>query len=156
MFGTRFCYQLTFVVKVIVKNSLKGMEGSSLFLFPSATMERTVYVLLKSSLHRTMALVLLGWFILPGIHLKGQKLSREDYISDYSALAMREMVRVGIPASITLAQGCLESDNGNSRLAVKGTGIIEFYVFIVTMSQLRYRSFGRQNVCIAKTISPGQ
>ena len=33
---------------------------------------------------------------------------------------MREMVRVGIPASITLAQGCLESNNGNSTLAVKG------------------------------------
>ncbi len=83
-------------------------------------MERTVHVLLKSSLHKIMALVLLGWFVLPGTHLKGQKLSREEYISDYSALAMREMARVGIPASITLAQGCLESDNGNSRLAVRG------------------------------------
>jgi len=30
------------------------------------------------------------------------------------------MARVGIPASITLAQGCLESNNGNSRLAVRG------------------------------------
>ncbi|MGC9343344.1 MAG: glucosaminidase domain-containing protein [Bacteroidales bacterium] len=33
---------------------------------------------------------------------------------------MREMLRSGVPASITLAQGMLESDNGNSRLAVKG------------------------------------
>jgi len=47
-------------------------------------------------------------------------ISREDYISSYADLAMREMARVGIPASITLAQGCLESNNGNSRLAVKG------------------------------------
>ncbi len=30
------------------------------------------------------------------------------------------MSRVGIPASITLAQGCLESNNGNSTLAAKG------------------------------------
>jgi LysM repeat protein len=44
-------------------------------------------------------------------------MSREDYVSTYASLAMREMVRSGIPASITLAQGCLESGNGNSRLA---------------------------------------
>ncbi|MFO7934153.1 MAG: glucosaminidase domain-containing protein [Bacteroidales bacterium] len=43
---------------------------------------------------------------------------RESYINTYADLAMREMLRTGIPASITLAQGCLESNNGNSRLAV--------------------------------------
>jgi LysM repeat protein len=48
------------------------------------------------------------------------KMSRDDYISTFADLAMREMSRTGIPASITLAQGCLESDNGNSRLAVRG------------------------------------
>lgn len=50
----------------------------------------------------------------------GKKMTRETYISTFSELAMREMARVGIPASITLAQGCLESNNGNSTLAVKG------------------------------------
>lgn len=49
-----------------------------------------------------------------------QNMTREVYIKTYSELAMREMSRVGIPASITLAQGCLESANGNSTLAVKG------------------------------------
>ena len=52
--------------------------------------------------------------------LNGQKITREKYIADFSDLAMREMHRVGIPASITLAQGCLESNNGNSTLATKG------------------------------------
>ena len=47
-------------------------------------------------------------------------LTRETYVRTYSDLAMREMARVGIPASITLAQGCLESNNGNSTLARKG------------------------------------
>ena len=51
---------------------------------------------------------------------RGAKMIREAYISTYSELAMKEMARVGIPASITLAQGCLESNNGNSTLAVKG------------------------------------
>ena len=54
------------------------------------------------------------------IQVNGQKNTREEYIKSNSDLAMREMVRVGIPASITLAQGCLESDNGNSSLARKG------------------------------------
>lgn len=48
------------------------------------------------------------------------KLTRQEYIDTYSDLAMKEMHRVGIPASITLSQGCLESDNGNSSLSVKG------------------------------------
>ncbi len=47
-----------------------------------------------------------------------EKMSRPAYIEMYAELAMKEMSRTGIPASITLAQGCLESDNGNSRLAV--------------------------------------
>jgi len=48
-----------------------------------------------------------------------RKLSREDYIELYKDIAILEMERWGIPASITLAQGMLESDNGNSTLAVK-------------------------------------
>ena len=49
-----------------------------------------------------------------------QKMTREEYIDEYKDLAMIEMLRSGIPASIKLAQGMLESDNGNSRLAVRG------------------------------------
>ena len=45
--------------------------------------------------------------------------SREEYISKYKDLAVKEMERTGIPASITLAQGILESGAGKSRLAVK-------------------------------------
>jgi LysM repeat protein len=54
------------------------------------------------------------------MQISGQTNTRAEYIADFSELAMREMARVGIPASITLAQGCLESNNGNSTLAVKG------------------------------------
>jgi LysM repeat protein len=41
----------------------------------------------------------------------------ENYINKYKDLAVSEMRRTGIPASITLAQGMLESDYGRSRLA---------------------------------------
>ena len=40
-----------------------------------------------------------------------------DYISTYKDMAMDQMVRYRIPASITLAQGLLESGAGRSRLA---------------------------------------
>jgi LysM repeat protein len=49
---------------------------------------------------------------------RSKEMTREEYIGTFASMAMREMSRVGIPASITLAQGCLESNNGNSRLAV--------------------------------------
>ncbi|HDJ33078.1 MAG TPA: LysM peptidoglycan-binding domain-containing protein [Bacteroidetes bacterium] len=44
-------------------------------------------------------------------------IDRTAYIEQYKDLAIREMRRSGIPASITMAQALLESDNGNSRLA---------------------------------------
>ncbi len=43
--------------------------------------------------------------------------SASDYINNYSDLAVSEMRRTGVPASITLAQGMLESDYGRSSLA---------------------------------------
>lgn len=48
-----------------------------------------------------------------------RKITRAEYIDLYKDLAMDEMKRTGIPASITLAQGILESGDGNSRLATK-------------------------------------
>lgn len=42
------------------------------------------------------------------------------YIEKYSPIAIKEMYRSGIPASITLAQGLLESGAGLSSLASKG------------------------------------
>ena len=42
-----------------------------------------------------------------------------SYISKYSDIAVSEMYRSGIPASITLAQGLLESGAGLSQLAIR-------------------------------------
>jgi LysM repeat protein len=57
-------------------------------------------------------------FLLVFTTLFSQKLSREEYISQYAQLAVEEMKLSGIPASITLAQACLESADGNSDLSV--------------------------------------
>jgi LysM repeat protein len=65
-----------------------------------------------------LKVALIVTFFLAGTLAAGaQKLTREDYIGMYRNLAIEEMIRSGIPASITLAQGMLESDNGNSTLA---------------------------------------
>lgn len=45
------------------------------------------------------------------------RMTRSQYIEKYKDLAIEQMVEYGIPASITLAQGCLESADGNSTLA---------------------------------------
>lgn len=52
-------------------------------------------------------------------HLNAQS-PQEIYIATYSDLAVQEMMRSGVPASITLAQGILESGSGQSRLATEG------------------------------------
>jgi LysM repeat protein len=43
----------------------------------------------------------------------------ESYIESFKDLAISEMKRTGVPASITLAQGIIESDIGKSRLATE-------------------------------------
>ena len=58
-----------------------------------------------------------------------KSISRQQYIDQYAEYAMEQMRRYGIPASVTLAQGIIESANGKSTLAetannhfgVKGT-----------------------------------
>ncbi|QES87895.1 glucosaminidase domain-containing protein [Rhizosphaericola mali] len=52
------------------------------------------------------------------VHAKAQNSNVQDYINKYKATAINEMIRTGVPASITLAQGILESGSGQSKLAM--------------------------------------
>ncbi len=61
--------------------------------------------------------ILLFFSLSFSIMAQQKRISRADYILQYSDIAIKEMKITGIPASITLAQGCLESDDGNSTLA---------------------------------------
>ena len=51
------------------------------------------------------------------ITLAAQKTATLIYIDQYKDIAIKEMKRTGIPASITLAQGIVESNSGESNLA---------------------------------------
>lgn len=59
------------------------------------------------------------WFLTAG-QLLSQNTKYDQYIRRYSGMAVEQMNRYGIPASITLAQGLLESGAGTSRLATQG------------------------------------
>lgn len=63
----------------------------------------------------------LAFILIWNVNIFSQNISKEalDYIEKYKDVAMREMQEYKIPASITLAQGLLESGNGNSELAKK-------------------------------------
>jgi LysM repeat protein len=55
----------------------------------------------------------------PVVTPSGGEANASAYIERYTDLAISEMKRTGIPASITLAQGMIESDFGRSTLARK-------------------------------------
>ena len=57
-------------------------------------------------------------FLTP-LALLGQNNTTINYIEQYKDIAIKEMKRTGIPASITLAQAILESNSGESVLAKK-------------------------------------
>lgn len=54
-----------------------------------------------------------------GTMAHAQREKVQAYVNQYKDLAMAEMRRTGVPASITLAQGILESQSGESKLAQK-------------------------------------
>ncbi len=64
-------------------------------------------------------LLVLFSLLLAGLALTGQDV-RQTYIDKYSEVAVSEMYRTGVPASITLAQGIIESGAGLSKLAAEG------------------------------------
>jgi LysM repeat protein len=67
--------------------------------------------------HTGIAIVL---FLLSASVLAGQPNQKVlDYIDLYKEIAVREMIEYKIPASITMAQGILESGAGQSELALK-------------------------------------
>ena len=62
-------------------------------------------------------IALLLVFLIPHC-LLAQKTATLIYIDQYKDIAVKEMKRTGIPASITLAQGIIESNSGQSNLAL--------------------------------------
>ncbi len=79
---------------------------------------------------------------------------QQSYIEKYSSLAVEEMYRTGVPASITLAQGLLESGNGQSRLAVKGNNHFGIKCHNTWTGAKVYHDDDRKGECFRKYDSP--
>lgn len=65
----------------------------------------------------TSILVLAGLTTWAGAN---NKITKAEYVDAWASTAIAQMIEYKIPASITLAQGILESGSGNSDLAIKG------------------------------------
>ena len=64
----------------------------------------------------------LALYMLAPVRMKAQHLPNEDivyYITQYADIAINEMVRTGVPASIKIAQGILETQAGKSKLVAE-------------------------------------
>lgn len=68
-------------------------------------------------LQKSIITLCVAIFVGTSFSLAQTRQTREEYIAKYKHIAIEHMERYGIPASITMAQGILESDSGNSALA---------------------------------------
>lgn len=73
--------------------------------------------------------------------------SATDYIDKFKNIAVAEMEKYGIPASITLAQGLLESGNGNSGLAVEANNHFGIKCTSDWKGKSIYKDDDRRNDC---------
>lgn len=80
--------------------------------------QETTFVQNSLALKTKLIFLFAGLFL--SIFLFGQeRITTEEYIESYKDVAIKKMKEYKIPASITLAQGILESGSGNSKLATK-------------------------------------
>lgn len=97
--------------------------------------------------------VIIGW-LLCGLFCQaqpsGQRFSAEEYIATWKEVAVRKMKEHGIPASITLAQGLLESGNGNSELARRGNNHFGIKCTPDWTGGRTYHDDDRKNDCFRK------
>ena len=80
--------------------------------------------------------------------------SAANYITTYKDLAISEMRRTGVPASITLAQGMLESDYGRSTLARIGNNHFGIKCHNGWNGQTMMQHDDRRNECFRKYRRP--
>src|SRR6185503_676104 len=78
------------------------------------------------------------------------RMTCQEYISLYKDDAVRDMLKTGVPASITLAQAMLESDNGNSTLAREANNHFGIKCHTEWNGETLYQDDDRRNECFRK------
>lgn len=90
----------------------------------------------------------------PVVSTSRSGLSAQDYINTYSDIAVSEMKRTGIPASITLAQGMIESDFGRSSIAREANNHFGIKCHNGWTGPTIYHNDDRRNECFRKYRKP--
>lgn len=86
----------------------------------------------------------------------GNSSTSKSYINTYKDLAISEMKRTGIPASITLAQGMIESGNGKSSLAIEANNHFGIKCHNDWNGPTVKHNDDRRNECFRKYKTPGE
>lgn len=105
-------------------------------------------------MRKTLLLIILSLTFSAFSAPKEEKTPQVRYIEKYSSLAVDEMYRSGVPASITLAQGLLESRYGLSELAVKGNNHFGIKCHNNWQGGKVYHDDDRKGECFRKYDSP--
>lgn len=74
---------------------------------------------MKQNIRTVITLLLLAFYVVMPLHAQRRNTLYNKYIKEYAPMAVEQMKKYQIPASITLAQGLLESGAGRSVLARK-------------------------------------
>ena len=90
------------------------------------------------------------FLLLFSFQLSAQNLTRNEYIDKYKDEAIYQMKKYKIPASITLAQGILESGDGNSELAKKSNNHFGIKCHSDWEGERVYHDDDKKNECFRK------
>ena len=90
------------------------------------------------------------FLLLFSFQLSAQNMTRNEYIDKYKNEAVYQMKKYKIPASITLAQGILESGDGNSELAKKSNNHFGIKCHSDWEGERVYHDDDKKNECFRK------
>ncbi|MFO8086392.1 MAG: glucosaminidase domain-containing protein [Bacteroidales bacterium] len=105
----------------------------------------------------TITIIFLFAMLIPGV-LNGQqpakRITVEEYIDRYKVIAVKKRLEHHIPASITLAQGILESGSGNSPLAVNAKNHFGIKCHVGWTGDTYHQDDDEKDECFRKYKSP--
>ncbi|MBN1339093.1 MAG: glucosaminidase domain-containing protein [Bacteroidales bacterium] len=99
-------------------------------------------------------LVFFLWYPSSRAQMPEKRIAKSEYIEIYKDIAMQEMKEYRIPASITLAQGILESASGNSELARKANNHFGIKCHLEWSGKTFIMDDDRANECFRVYTSP--
>ncbi|MFT5266484.1 MAG: LysM repeat protein [Polaribacter sp.] len=109
-----------------------------------------VYLLQEKNSRSLLSLGLISLFLLSSCSSVKIKYSRTEYIDKYKKIAIKEMKRTSIPASITMAQAVIESGNGNSYLSQKAKNHFGIKCHSTWKGPKVYRDDDKKDDCFRK------